>query len=152
MWAKPKQCLAVGIHAVCETGLFGEFMSEICSCPLLSHADLSPPPYLSSHCAKIHQISNTVSYVFKNRYLDVESLNKGILTELVGGRWAKSYGLSFYPVFIFNFSKQPKRCGLHFIQPHKTTNLLFAFAHKSWDTIHLSLLVSSSWNALGYQL
>ena len=59
-----KQKLMVSVSFGCG------FKSEICNCPFLSHAYLvSPPPYVPSYSAEIHQTSNTVSYIFKNRYI-----------------------------------------------------------------------------------
>lgn len=69
------EATAVGLNAEFVkqelTGiLFGcGFKSEIWNCPLLSHHLAPLPPYFSSHCAEIHQISNTVPYIFKNLYL-----------------------------------------------------------------------------------
>lgn len=60
-------------------------------------------------------------------------------------------GLVFYPVFIFNFSKHPKTPGLYSVQTHKTTNLIFEFAHTFWDTIHLvaSNTLKLKWTGIG---
>ena len=58
----------------------------------------------------------------------LKSKYKHLFLQNLWERWMKDF-FFFNPVFIFNFNQQPRRYGLYSIQPHKTSILLFEFAH-----------------------
>lgn len=143
MWAKPEQCLAAGVNAVCETEKhrclpFGcGLKSEIGSCPFsLPYSSGTPSRILQfSLCRHSPGHQYCISHFqMPLSSLDVRSINKGADPHRASGRrWGKGYVLSFYPACTVSFSKQPNNCGLCSIQPHKTTNVLSNFGAQFID-------------------
>lgn len=82
--------------------LVGDSKVKFAIAPFSLTASWLPSPRdFSSHCAGIHQISNTVSYIFKNLHflwMFKVSVKAHILIGLVVGRRGKGIHLSLYPV------------------------------------------------------